>query len=57
MRSFRALQSDVVRLNTLITEKKGIQQQLLQETAGAGTASVCERRRLCLCLLACSLIV
>ena len=32
-RSFRILQSDVVRLNTLITQNKGLQQQLLQDTS------------------------
>lgn len=32
-RSFRVLQSDVVRLNTLITQNKGAQHQLLQDTS------------------------
>ena len=32
-RSFRVLQSDIVRLNTLITQNKGVQQQLLQDTS------------------------
>jgi hypothetical protein len=32
-RSFRVLQSDIVRLNTLITQNRGMHQQLLQDTS------------------------